>query len=408
MAIPTTHMGDLSRKTWSARPRSSVYAKRSAKRNMGQRVSTRRQQFPSCLASSPTYYSIIRLITTTLNQHKHRTMLDPSDYTIGWICALYEENLAAQEFLDEEHGRPEWRAPNDTNSYVLGSISKHNVVIAVLPLGEYGTASAAEVATNMIRSFPNVRIGLMVGIGGGAPSLPDRDIRLGDVVVSCPENGHSGVFQYDFGKSIQERAFQYTRSLNQPPRALLTALADLRTQHERQGNGLSEAVSEVLAKRPRLQRRYGRPSPDTDILFASDLIHTGRSCVSCCQHVEKIICRPEREPDFEDDPAVHYGTIASGHKLIKDALLRDALADEKDVLCFEMEAAGLMNLFPCLVIRGICDYSDSHKSDKWQKFAAMVAAAYAKQLICFLTPELVQTEPRLDSLLCDSKFDLRP
>jgi nucleoside phosphorylase len=58
----------------------------------------------------------------------------------------------------------------------------------------------------------------------------------------------------------------------------------------------------------------------------------------------------------EDTPAIHYGLIASANHLMKDAQVRDTLAAEKDVLCFEMEAAGLMNYFPCLVIRGICDY----------------------------------------------------
>lgn len=330
-------------------------------------------------------------------------MLNAGDYTIGWICALPTENVAAQEFLDEEHGQPEWRSHGDTNSYLLGKISKHNIVIAVLPLGEYGTASAAGVAINMLRTFPNVRIGLMVGIGGGAPKLPDRDIRLGDVVVSCPGNGHGGVFQYDFGKSVQEKTFQYTRSLGQPPQALLTALAGLRTRHEREGNGLLESVYQTLTKRPRLKRNYDRPSPDTDVLSKSDVVHNGNTCASCCgQDLDKVILRPMREADIDDDPAVHYGTIASGNTLMKDALLRDKLADKQNVLCFEMEAAGLMNTIPCLVIRGICDYSDSHKSKKWQGFAAMTAAAFAKDLISYLAPELVQTEQKLSSILSDS------
>ncbi|KAM0547820.1 hypothetical protein ACHAPJ_010166 [Fusarium lateritium] len=331
-----------------------------------------------------------------------RNMLDTGEYTVGWICALPEEFLAAQEFLDEEHGQPEWRSPNDTNSYVLGAIGKHNVVIAVLPMGEYGTASAADVAINMLRSFPNVRVGLMVGIGGGAPRLPDCDVRLGDVVVSSPLNGQSGVFQYDYGKSIQEMKFQHTRSLNQPPQALLTALSGLRTQHEREGNGLSEAVDKALKKRPRIKRKYGRPPPDTDVLFRSEFVHVGGSCVSACdQNSAKRIQRPEREPEVDDDPAVHYGIIASANTLMKDALIRDALAAEKHVLCFEMEAAGLMNRFPCLVVRGICDYSDSHKSKEWQGFAAMVAAAYAKDLVRYLIPEMVHSEKKLSLILSD-------
>jgi nucleoside phosphorylase len=46
-----------------------------------------------------------------------------------------------------------------------------------------------------------------------------------------------------------------------------------------------------------------------------------------------------------------------------------------------MEGAGIVNSFPCLVIRGICDYADSHKNKIWQKYAAAVAAAYAKLLL---------------------------
>ena len=47
---------------------------------------------------------------------------------------------------------------------------------------------------------------------------------------------------------------------------------------------------------------------------------------------------------------------------MKNALDRDKLVEEEEILCFKMEAAGLMNHFPCLVIRGICDYSNSHKN----------------------------------------------
>ncbi|KAF5018108.1 hypothetical protein F66182_9927 [Fusarium sp. NRRL 66182] len=311
-------------------------------------------------------------------------MLDVGDYTVGWVCALPAENLAAQEFLHEEHEGPEWRSKGDTNSYRLGRIGKHNTVIAVLPLGEYGTASAAVVATNMVRSFPNISIGLMVGIGGGAPRLPHRDVRLGDVVVSYQENGHGGVFQYDFGKSIQERSFEYTQPLHQPPQALLTAIAGLRKRHNETGNGLLKAVNQVLEKNPTIKDRFGRPSSDTDILFESDFVHAGGSCASCySQGSDRVIPRPEREPGLNDGLVIHYGTIASGNTLMKDALLRDRLADEKNLLCFEMEAAGLMNTFPCVAIRG---------------FAALAAAAYARDLVNYLVPERVQEEKKLTYL----------
>jgi hypothetical protein len=34
-----------------------------------------------------------------------------------------------------------------------------------------------------------------------------------------------------------------------------------------------------------------------------------------------------------------------------------------------------------LVIRGICDYCDKNKEDRWQAYAAVVAAAYASELL---------------------------
>ncbi|EXJ59548.1 uncharacterized protein A1O5_12173, partial [Cladophialophora psammophila CBS 110553] len=79
-------------------------------------------------------------------------------------------------------------------------------------------------------------------------------------------------------------------------------------------------------------------------------------------------------------PAIHYGLIASANRVINDASARNHAANY-GVLCFEMEAAGVMNRFPCLVVRGICDYSDSHKNKRWQGYAAMAAAAYTKDLL---------------------------
>ena len=119
-------------------------------------------------------------------------MPEPKDYTVGWISAVEDELVAVSAFLDEEHGDPDHLPVNDDNTYTLGRIGVHNVVVAVMPHWQYGLVNAATVARDMVRSFPNVRIGLMVGIGGGAPSQK-HDIRLGDVVVSSPSYGSGGV-----------------------------------------------------------------------------------------------------------------------------------------------------------------------------------------------------------------------
>jgi len=132
-------------------------------------------------------------------------MSNLKDYTVGWICAIRTEYVAARAFLDEKHEHPESMSSNNNNVYTLGKVGKHNVVIAVLPDGEYGIAAAASVARDMLNSFPNVRMGLMVGIGGGAPNRK-HDIRLGDIVVSAPRDGKGGVpvrlWQNDSGSEI--------------------------------------------------------------------------------------------------------------------------------------------------------------------------------------------------------------
>ncbi|RDW57292.1 hypothetical protein BP5796_12742 [Coleophoma crateriformis] len=327
-------------------------------------------------------------------------MSNPKDYTIGWICAISTEYVAAQAFLDEKHEGPRSVSAHDNNDYTLGRIGKHNVVVAVLPDGEYGLSSATGVAKDMLHSFPNVRIGLMVGIGGGAPSL-EHDIRLGDIVVSAPRDGNGGVFQYDFGKTIQNRSFQNTAFLNQSPTVLRSAVAGLRTRYESDGHQIEEAINAILQKKPRLQQKYQRPGLGSDRLYRSSVPHSDNrvTCaVACGDDRSTLIMRPKRT-QIDDNPMVHYGLIASANQLMKDATVRDKLAAEKGVLCFEMEAAGLMNQFPCLVIRGICDYSDTHKNKEWQGYAAMAAAAYAKDLLCRIAPDKVEAEEKISKVL---------
>lgn len=308
-------------------------------------------------------------------------MSKPEDFHVGWICALQTEFVAACEMLDEEYADLGTRSLQDNNCYQLGRIGVHRIVIACLPKGKYGTTSAASVARDMLRSFTSIRFGLMVGIGGGAPS-PRDDIRLGDVVVSSPSGRAGGVIQYEFGKTVQNQTLERTGSLDAPPAALLTALSLIGTRHERKGNKIDILVANMVNRNPRLRKKYQRPEPETDRLYRSTFIHPDsyQDCGATCSfHTRELIQRAHRED--VDDPMVHYGLIASADRLMKDATVRDRLARDEGVLCFEMEAAGLMDHFPCLIIRGICDYSDTHKNETWQGYAAATAAAYAKELL---------------------------
>ena len=154
-----------------------------------------------------------------------RTPLSHEDYTVGWICALPVEMAAAKLMLDAIHPSLP-RLPNDQNTYILGNIGEHNVVIASLPSGSYGNTSATSVRMGLLSSFHTIRIGLMVGISGGVPS-GYADIRLGDIVVSQPSDTSGGIVQYDLSKVLSGGQFTRTGMLNRPPKVLLTALATL-------------------------------------------------------------------------------------------------------------------------------------------------------------------------------------
>ncbi|CAG9991613.1 unnamed protein product [Clonostachys byssicola] len=322
-------------------------------------------------------------------------------YTVGWICAVVIEYVAARALLDKIHDGPHTRAPNDDNAYTLGEIGNHKVVIAVLPDGEYGTSSAASVAKDMLRTFTNIRIALMVGIGGGAPSAAN-DIRLGDIVVSSPRNQKGGVIQYDFGKAIQGQGFCRTGFLNQPPTLVRAAVTALRAEYISDGHGLQDVIGSVLEKKPRLRKSYARPDPTSDVLYGPAYLHHDGTCCTAddANDESKVIVRRPREED-DDTLVIHYGLIASGNTLMKDASIRDQIAAETGVLCFEMEAAGLMNQYPFLVIRGICDYSDTHKNKSWQGYAAMAAAAYAKALLCRIAASEVDDEERISAMVLE-------
>jgi len=208
---------------------------------------------------------------------------------------------------------------------------------------------------------------MMVGVGGGIPNLSEGiDIRLGDIVISKPEKTWGGVIQYDKGKAETGGIFVVKGQLNQPPQVLLKALARLRAEHDRRDSKVPIYLDEAIGRNPKM-RKTGYIFPtEPDCLY----------CSQCNQDIEDPDgdcpgTHQGREQRRDNNPVIHYGTIASGNRLVKDATERDRLRDEFDARCVEMEAAGLMNEFPCLVIRGVCDYADQYKNDSWQAYASM-------------------------------------
>ncbi|EAW16772.1 Pfs, NACHT and Ankyrin domain protein [Aspergillus fischeri NRRL 181] len=297
--------------------------------------------------------------------HYDRSSIQRHDsYTIAWICALHIEMAAARAMLDEVHEALP-RHVEDSNAYVLGSIKQHNVVIACLPAAQYGTNNAANIMTNMKRTFSAIRVGFLVGIGGGVPSK--ADVRLGDVVVG------TRVMQYDLGKVVGNGELRQTAIPRIPHHLLGTAVSALRSRHELNPSRVPSILQLKLEGHP----EYGHPS-SPDRLFHATYEHesTTASCDGCDQL--KLVPQSRR---MSDNIMIHYGAIASGNQVMRSGTTQDNIARELDVICFEMEAAGLMDILPCPPIQGICDYSDSHKSNEWQRYAAATAAAYARELL---------------------------
>jgi len=301
---------------------------------------------------------------------------------------------AARAVLDEVHEDLPMNQ-TDSNHYIVGSIQRHNVVIACLPTDQYGIVNAASVASDLKWTFKSIRFTFMVGIGGGAPSM--ADLRLGDVVVGIR------VMQSDFGK-ITEQDFKRTALWSRPPKSLRSLISKLRAKHGTEAPRLSRIIQDKFRRLP----EFGHPNLD-DRLFQVTYEHetTSPSCDKCDR--TKQVHRSQRK---SDEPLIHYGAIASSSQLIRSATYRDEIARELEIICFEMEAAGIVDTLPCLVIRGISDYSDSHKNEDWQKYAAAAAAAFARELLeecreagvetCTAQPTELVTPKRLIELL---KFD---
>jgi nucleoside phosphorylase len=305
--------------------------------------------------------------------------LTHDDYTVGWICPLEVEQIAALEMLDEEHDRLP-QPPTDHNVYNLGSIAGHNVAIA--GLHQPGNNPATTVVTQMRMTFPNLRFGMLVGIGGGVPTKTDNGmIRLGDVVVSKPTGRHSGAVQYDHGKA-KVGQFELTGALAPPPTVLLNAAQDLAAKRARSRKDPPQRIASIF--RARHSRLFVYIVWWVEIIVRCTRIFVPSEASNTRVDFLDILLEGIQRTidDGDDEPyiVVHRGTIASGELVVKDAMLRDTLAKEYGVLCFEMEAAGALADFPCIVIRGISDYCDSHKNDQWHGYAAVAAAAYARQL----------------------------
>ncbi len=310
-------------------------------------------------------------------------VLDPELYTVAWLAPLEIEAQAALHMLDNRHeGRFALRRGDD---YVFqaGDIFGHNVIIATLPAGQqYGAGSAAALASQVKKFFPNLWFGLLVGVATGLPDpsrTPPLDIRLGDVLVALPMGESSGLIAYDLGEEEQpgnkgSQLLRFGRVLANTETVVRSAIGSIKLRAPNDAEVFMQYYESIKYKE-HTNGTFIDPGQEQDRLYQLD-----------DDGIEHPVER-ERRTDARRSRA-WYGPIGSGEKLTKKAQKRNELRDKHNVIGLEMEAAGTMDCIHVGVIRGVCDYGDERSRNKaWQPYAAALAAAYAKAILHEIPPK---------------------
>ncbi|KAK6518911.1 hypothetical protein TWF281_003601 [Arthrobotrys megalospora] len=325
--------------------------------------------------------------------------VDQRDFEVAIICALPLEASVLSALFDKQYNDKTYKkAPGDWNAYSLGAIGRHNVVLVHMP--RMGKVAAAAAATSLRASFQGIQLALVVGICGGVPlgNRSGNDILLGDVVIS------KGLVQYDFGRQFPDNKFlQKDTPWDNMPRPcpkISATLAKLETTQER--NLLQNSTSEYLeALQLELKEMVSYPGATEDKLFRSTYKHKHHEVLECaicrndsgkvCDKAITVSCEelgcderelvPRARQSRPSSPSVHFGSVASGDTVMKSGEDRDYISIRNSVIAFEMEGAGVWENFPSVVIKGVCDYADSHKNKRWQGYAAACAAAVTKSFL---------------------------
>lgn len=266
------------------------------------------------------------------------------DYQVAWICPVSNlELLPSALMLDEEHDAPDYDTAYDDNVYTCGVMAGHNVVLATCPPGLTGDVNAGRVTGAMFKTFPNIRMTVLVGIGGGVPRSPPsddptEDVHLGDVVVGWPGDGGPACVYYDLGRWRVDGQFETLGTIDKPDRVLLNALGKLALDYDMDKSTFNKYQQRLLVSRHK--RKFTRPNLDYDRLFHASYRHEGQyrdKCGSC--DTSQLVDRPTRTAEEADRFVFHRGRIASGNAVVQDGERRDQIRDRCDgALCIEMEA----------------------------------------------------------------------
>ncbi|KAJ3947065.1 uncharacterized protein N0V96_003450 [Colletotrichum fioriniae] len=357
------------------------------------------------------------------------------DFTVAVICALPLEFNAAELALDVlwdglEHDLG--KAAGDANTYTLGRIGKHNAVLVLL--SGMGKVSAASASASLRSSFGGLRLALLCGICGGVPNANgDGEMLLGDVIIS------KSVVQYDLGRLFPgqfEPKDTIHDTLGRPIKEIRSLLVAFETHRQKQrlqkeiSKGLTEIQNKAVEESYDVD--YRRP-PHEDVLFEPDYTHRHRKDVQCscsetqtCEQATKATCEElgcdfgyrvsrrrlenqragQEKTSAKHQPHVFLGSIGSGDTVMKSGKDRDQIAREHSLVAFEMEGAGVWDEIPCIIVKGVCDYADSHKNKTWQHYAAAIAAAAAKALLDRYVPAagLVERVKQVETMAFSPKF----
>jgi nucleoside phosphorylase len=264
---------------------------------------------------------------------------------IGVLTVIPPELEAARAALGGLSRRPKESA-HDTvywEGVVRSELCQREYGVVLAGIGGAGNPGAAALATQMMERF-RPRILLLMGIAAGVRGK----VKIGEVVLS------ERVVAYESLALVEAE----DGSHRVQPRPEIPRVA----------HGVQQDVLNYRPDGKRLADRFGRiqgvfpvppPGPQED---------WSRYVVA------EVACRP-------------HVTIAAGEKLLRDPTKLTALREiHGKIEAVEMEAAGVVTAcaqqnVPWLVIRGISDFGDSLKDDRFHTFASRTAAVVLADFI---------------------------
>lgn len=267
-------------------------------------------------------------------------------------------------------------------------------------MGEYGSRDAALALRILEEQCEYLKLVVLLGVCAGipCPPAPSSPIYLGDVILATAVLAHAKGARDEPGRlSLREN------SPHAAPHKIRHFLNVLGTEYE------SEELTRLSQEEVRgLQSRFPTyRHPGADVLFDGAYHHVHRptcpqkQCLldgtEFCKQVRKTPCEDagcevaratrvkslgQANQNNNHPFSLHSGVYASADIVTRNPSRRDLLAAEHGILAFEMEAAGIWDLSPyVMVIKGVSDYGDTHKNHQWQNRAALHAACITKMIV---------------------------